>query len=146
MIEEMGQINQALQAVSHAAENVQAGRAVEDLDPAPFRLPAKSVTSVIRLSRILSIRGMKAGILGCPRPTGVVFLHELDDVKDHLADRTVTVDYLVYRELTLAFGDWVKEVQAVRNQYAEAPGLPTETNAFDWKDTQVTVGSDPARK
>lgn len=73
MIEEMGQINQALQAVSHAAENVQAGRAVEDLDPAPFRLPAKSVTSVIRLSRMLSIRGMKAGILGCPRPTGVVF-------------------------------------------------------------------------
>ena len=31
------------------------------------------------------------------------FLHELDDVKDHLPDRTVDLSYLVYREKLLPF-------------------------------------------
>ena len=42
------------------------------------------------------------------------FLHELDDVKDHLPDRTVDMTYLVYRELLLPFGDWVEQVRAAR--------------------------------
>ncbi len=62
------------------------------------------------------------------------FLHELDDVKDHLPDRTVDMSYLVDRELLLPFGDWVEQVRAVRNQYASAHGLGQQTEHFDWKD------------
>ena len=62
------------------------------------------------------------------------FLHEVDDVKDHLPDRTVDMTYLVYRELLLPFGDWVEQVRAVRNQFAATHGLPAQNEGFDWKD------------
>jgi hypothetical protein len=62
------------------------------------------------------------------------FLHELDDVKDHLPDRTVDMTYLVYRELLLPFGNWVEQVRSVRNQYATSHGLPTQSASFDWQD------------
>jgi len=62
------------------------------------------------------------------------FLHELDDVKDHLPDRTVDMSYLVYRELLLPFGEWVEEVRAARDQYAQAHNLPLWKGHFDWKD------------
>jgi len=62
------------------------------------------------------------------------FLHELDDVKDHLPDRTVDMSYLVYRELLLPLGNWVEQVRTVRNQYAAAHSLPAQNERFDWKD------------
>jgi len=65
---------------------------------------------------------------------GRQFLHELDDVKDHLPDRTVDMSYLVYRELQLPFGEWVEQVRTVRNQYAQAHGLPLRNESFAWKD------------
>jgi hypothetical protein len=49
---------------------------------------------------------------------GRKFLHELDDVKDHPADRTVDLSYMIEREFLLPLGKWVEEVRAVRNQYA----------------------------
>jgi hypothetical protein len=65
------------------------------------------------------------------------FLHELDDIKDHLPDRTTDLSYLVYRELLLPFGEWFDQVQAARNQYAQAHGLDTRRFTFDWKDAAV---------
>jgi hypothetical protein len=65
---------------------------------------------------------------------GRQFLHELDDVKDHLPDRTVDMSYLVYRELQLPFGEWAEQVRTVRNQYAQAHGLPLRNESFAWKD------------
>ncbi len=62
------------------------------------------------------------------------FLHEVDDVKDHLPDRTVDMTYLVYREMFLPFGEWVEQVRTVRNQYASSHGLPVQNERFDWKD------------
>jgi hypothetical protein len=62
------------------------------------------------------------------------FRHELDDVKDHLPDRTVDMTYLVYRELLLPFGDWVEQVRAVRNQYASSHELAVQNERFDWKE------------
>jgi hypothetical protein len=62
------------------------------------------------------------------------FLHELDDVKDHLPDRTVDMSYLVYRQLLLPFGEWVEQVRTARNQYAQAHSLPLRNQRFDWKD------------
>ena len=69
------------------------------------------------------------------------FLHDLDDVKDHLPDRTVDMTYLVYRELLLPFGDWVEQVRSVRNQYAQSHGLPLRNDRFDWKDLNPVFGS-----
>jgi hexosaminidase len=62
------------------------------------------------------------------------FLHELDDVKDHLPDRTVDMTYLVYRQLLLPLGDWVEQVRAARNQFAQMHNLPVRNDRFDWKD------------
>lgn len=65
------------------------------------------------------------------------FLHELDDVKDHLPDRTVDMSYLVLRELLLPLGEWAAKVHLARNDYARAHGLPTRTFEFNWKDIQM---------
>jgi hypothetical protein len=70
-----------------------------------------------------------------PEANGRSFVHDLDDVKDHLADRTIDMKYLVYRETTLRFGDWVRQLQAVRNEYATQHGLPEDKSVFNWEDT-----------
>jgi len=67
------------------------------------------------------------------KANGRTFLHELDDVKDHLPDRTVDMSYLVYRETLLPFGAWVTKIQGSRNRFAAANGLPARNEAFDWK-------------
>jgi hexosaminidase len=45
--------------------------------------------------------------------------------------------YLVDRELSLPFGEWVNQVQEVRNAYATAHGLPARESKFDWQDTET---------
>jgi hexosaminidase len=67
-----------------------------------------------------------------PAANGRKFLHDLDDVKDHLPDRTVGMEYLVYRELQLPLGDWAKQTMAARNQYAKSHGLSERTAAVEW--------------
>ncbi len=62
------------------------------------------------------------------------FLHELDDVKDHLPDRTTDMSYLVYREKLLPFGEWVNAIAAARNQFAAAHNLPTRNYTLAWED------------
>jgi hypothetical protein len=68
---------------------------------------------------------------------GRKFLHELDDVKDHVPDRTVDMTYLVGRELQLPFGDWVAGIIKARNQYAAAHQLPADSRTFDWQSTET---------
>lgn len=62
------------------------------------------------------------------------FVHELDDVKDHLPDRTTDMSYLVYREKLLPFGEWVNSIAAARNQFAAAHNLPTRSYRLTWDD------------
>jgi hexosaminidase len=62
------------------------------------------------------------------------FLHELDDVKDHLPDRTADMTYLVYREKLLPFGEWVNAIAAARNQFATAHNLPIRNYRLAWED------------
>jgi hypothetical protein len=69
---------------------------------------------------------------------GRQFLHELDDVKDHLPDRTVDMSYLVYREKLLPFGTWVNSIAAARNQFAAAHNLPARNYQLSWDDLSVT--------
>jgi hexosaminidase len=45
--------------------------------------------------------------------------------------------YLIDREFSLPFGEWVNEVQRVRNRYATAHGLPARERKFDWQDTET---------
>jgi hexosaminidase len=63
---------------------------------------------------------------------GRTFFHELDDVKDHLPDRTIDMSYLVYRELLLPMQEWVDKLAAVRNQFAALHQLPSRDVRFAW--------------
>jgi hypothetical protein len=65
------------------------------------------------------------------------FLDELDDVKDHLPNRTVDMSYLVYREKNLPFGEWVNSIAAARNQFAGAHHLPVRDYHLAWDDFSV---------
>jgi hypothetical protein len=76
-----------------------------------------------------------------PSANGRNFLHEMDDVKDHLPDRTVDMSYLIYRELQLPFGDWVHRIAEARNHFASAHGIPVQTLEFDWSDYRKVRGA-----
>jgi hypothetical protein len=65
------------------------------------------------------------------------FLHELDDIKDHLPDRTADMSYLVYREKILPFGTWVNSIAAARNEFAKAHQLPARNYRLPWDDFSV---------
>lgn len=67
------------------------------------------------------------------------FLHELDDVKDHEADRTTDLSYLIYREKILPFGEWVNSILAARNQFAAAHQLPTREYRMAWDDLKESA-------
>ena len=45
--------------------------------------------------------------------------------------------YLLDREFSLPFGQWVTDVKEVRNRYAIAHKLPTREVKFDWQDTET---------
>ena len=64
-------------------------------------------------------------------------LKELDDVKDHLPDRTVDMSYLVYREKLLPFGDWVNSIATARDRFAIAHQLPVRDYHLAWDDFSV---------
>lgn len=73
-----------------------------------------------------------------PEANGRKFLHQLDDVKDHLPDRTVDMTYLVYREKILPFGTWADSIAAARNKFAEAHHLPARNYHLAWDDFRTT--------
>jgi hexosaminidase len=72
------------------------------------------------------------------------FLHEIDDVKDHMADRTADMSYLVYREKILPFGSWVNSILTARNQFATTHHLPTRKYSLAWDDFSSTLGACPS--
>jgi hexosaminidase len=138
MIVEMNQVNQALERAQDAAAQVQFQQAVADLDQ------ALDIVEQIRDQRNEALDNAvetwyKSWFPRVEEANGRKYLNEVDDVKDHLPMRTVDMSYLVYRELILPLGRWYSQVQAVRNKYARAHGLPTRTNVFDWKDTRTEV-------
>ena len=71
---------------------------------------------------------------------GRKFLHEVDDVKDHLPDRTVEMTYLVLRQMQLPVNDWFERVRGARNRYAEAHQVPARDDKFDWQDLEPVSG------
>jgi hypothetical protein len=133
MLQSIGRIDGLLRSAADAAAKNQPKQAVTSLDQV--------------LQQVRNLRSSRNAVLAdatqtwykswlprVPEANGRKFVHELDDVKDHLPDRTVDMSYLVYRELRLPFGEWVDQVRAVRNQYAQAHGLPARNESFLWQD------------
>ncbi|PYT27686.1 MAG: hypothetical protein DMG57_17430 [Acidobacteria bacterium] len=48
--------------------------------------------------------------------------------------------YLINREFSLPLGQWVSQVQEVRNRYARDHNLPVREGTFDWQDTTTLHG------
>jgi hypothetical protein len=140
MLQAISRMDGLLRSGADAAAKNQAKQAVQSLDRALEEARA------VRYSRNRALADAigtwyKSWLPRSPEANGRRFLHELDDVKDHLPDRTVDMSYLAYRELLLPFGDWVEQVRTVRNQYAQSHGLPVRNERFDWKDLTPVYGS-----
>jgi hypothetical protein len=103
---------------------------------------ALEIAQSIRQQRNVALRDAmstwyKSWLPRVEEANGRRFLHQLDDVKDHVPDRTVDMSYLVYRELQLPFGEWVSAIRSTRNQYAAAHDLPQKKDKFDWRDMET---------
>jgi len=141
MLQNVGRINNLLKAAQVAASSNQPARALADVDQ------ALAVAANVRQQRNSALHDAtetwyKSWFPRGGEANGRRFLHELDDVKDHVPDRTVDMSYLVYRQLLLPLGEWVGQVQSARNQYAKTNGLPGRRINFDWKDTKTLVSQE----
>ena len=133
MLTDIGRICFQLEAAQRAAADKQPKEAVEALDR------ALNLARHIRQRRNAVLRDAtsvwyKSWFPRVAQANGRQFLRELDDVKDHVPDRTVDMSYLVDRELALPFGAWVEAIRAVRNQFASANQLASDPLQFDWLD------------
>jgi len=133
MLQAVARMEELLRSAAEAAGKSEAKQAVAALDQ--ILRQAKLVRYA--RNRVLADATetwYKSWLPRVAEANGRTFLHQVDDVKDHLPDRTVDMTYLVYRELRLPLGDWVEQVRAVRNQFASSHGLPAQNERFDWKD------------
>ena len=133
MLDDIGRMCAMLTNASKAAGDSNPDEAIEAVDR------ALALAREIRQQRNAVLQNAtatwyKSWFPRVAEANGRKFLHELDDVKDHVPDRTVDMRYLVYRELQLPFGKWVEAIRSARNAYAAAHQLPLDEKAFDWSD------------
>jgi hypothetical protein len=141
MLRSIAQIDSTLKRASDAAERNQPKPAIQAMDL------ALSTMRLIQLARNRALRDAqevwyKTWFPRVAEANGRKFLHELDDVKDHLPDRTTDMRYLVYRELLLPLDEWFARIQTVRNDYAAAHQVRTVNQKFDWKDLKPVAASE----
>ncbi len=132
LLRSFARIDRLLSNGAKAAREQKHKDAVQELDS------ALALTRQIRSERNKTLRDSTAVWYKTwfPRESeanGRRFLHEVDDVKDHLPDRTIDMSYLVYRELHLPLDHWYNRVQQARNNYAQAHGLSARNEPLDWK-------------
>lgn len=138
MIENINRIDSSLAAASQS----------RNTDPAKS---LREVDNALDIAR--SIRHARDEVLGSVTATwykswfprveeanGRRFLQELDDVKDHLPDRTIDMSYLIYREKLLPFGDWVDAIACARNRFAIAHHFPIRDYYLAWDDLSLGPG------
>ncbi len=136
LILSLGRIDKQLtQASAHAA----AGRSKEAVAAADNALDA---LAKIRDQRNQTLAGVtetwyKSWFPRIAEANGRRFLHEVDDVKDHLPDRTVDMSYLILRQLQLPATRWAAELESARNRYAGSNKLPPRNSPLDWTDTNT---------
>jgi hypothetical protein len=136
MLLEIGRMESLIESAQKAAAAGKAKNALESLDG------ALGIAQNIREERNAALRDAvstwyKSWWPRVEEANGRRFLHQLDDVKDHVPDRTVDMSYLVYRELQLPFGEWVTAIRSTRNRYAAANHLPEKVAEFRWRDTET---------
>ncbi len=130
-----GRIDEALTEAAQEAKNGSASKAVAAID----RALAEART--IRTERNLVFHDAvdtwyESWLPRVPDANGRRFLHAVDDVKDHLPDRTIDMTYLIYRELQLPMNDWYERTQAARNRFAARRNLPAKTVPLLWKELE----------
>jgi hexosaminidase len=133
LVEGLGRLDRSLKAAQTAATSNQPAPAVAALDE------ALQIADEIRRQRNQTFQDAvatwyKSWFPRVSEANGRRFLHELDDVKDHVPDRTVDMSYLVYRQLLLPFEQWAEQVVSSRNEYAKSNGLATRNFSLNWKD------------
>ena len=141
MLRAIGSIDGMLQGASAAAQKNDARQTIQAVDRALDA--ARSIQwSRNKVLRDVEETWYKSWYPRVSQANGRKFLHDLDDVKDHLPDRTTDMSYLVYREMLLPFGDWADQIRIARNQYAQAHQLPVRNDKMDWKDLKPVSGSE----
>jgi hypothetical protein len=125
-----------LDSAQKSAAEDKPGDSLESLDR------ALDVADSIRRQRNIALRDAmetwyKSWLPRVAEANGRRFFHELDDVKDHVPDRTVDMTYLVDRELQLPFAEWVSAIRDERNRFAASHQLPQEHRRFDWTNLEV---------
>jgi hypothetical protein len=133
MLADLGRMDTLLASAASAAAQGQTREALAAADQALALAPR------IRARRNAAFRDVVATWQESCYPrvvsaNGRRFLHELDDVKDHVGDRTVDLSYMIQRELLMPLGEWVSQIRMARNQYAQAHNAPPDNQVFDWKD------------
>ncbi len=131
MLQDLSRIDAALSAAQTAARDGKHKDAVAAVDQA-LEIARRIRGERNRVLREATATWYKTWYPRVAEANGRRFLHELDDVKDHLPDRTVDMSYLVYDELLLPLGDWYDRTQSARNGYAEAHQLPSRNELLDW--------------
>jgi hypothetical protein len=136
MLRSLVSIDAALDAAGKASSQGRAAEAVSAVDQ------ALATAEGIRRERNKTLREVTDTWLRSWQPrvreaNGRRFLHEFDNVKDHVPDWTVDMKYLIYRQLLLPFGEWVSKVQSARNEYAKKNNLGADNTTFNWKDTEA---------
>jgi hypothetical protein len=119
MIEALGRIDGLLRSAQERAEANQPRDAVAAVDQT-LNLARSVREEQDTMLRDLTRVWYQSWYPRVAEANGRKFLHELDDVKDHPADRTVDLSYIMQREFLLPLGEWEQQVRAARNQYAEA--------------------------
>lgn len=135
MLQALAGIDAELASAQIAAKDAKASEAVASLDQ------ALEIVRRIRDQRNQALLDATAVWYRTWYPrvaeaNGRKFLHEMDDVKDHLPDRTVDMSYLVYAELLLPMEEWYERTQAARNSYAKAHQLPVRNEPLNWNSLQ----------
>jgi hexosaminidase len=140
MILELSQMDSLLGSAEKEAARGNIRRAVGSLDE------ALNLAREIRAQRNTALHNAvetwyKSWDPRAAEANGRRYLNIASDVKDHLPERAVDMNYLVVRELTLPLGAWYDQVEAERNKYAATHGLAARDEAFDWKETSTDASS-----
>ncbi|HZT38818.1 MAG TPA: family 20 glycosylhydrolase [Bryobacteraceae bacterium] len=133
MLRSIAAIDQSLKSASDAARKDNAKQAMAAVDRA-LQLAVSIYRDRNRTLHEATETWYKTWFPRVAEANGRKVVHELDDVKDHLPDRTVDMSYLVYRELLLPFGEWVDRIRSARNEYARSHQMPVRSHGFNWKD------------
>ncbi|MDQ6704403.1 MAG: beta-N-acetylhexosaminidase [Acidobacteriota bacterium] len=141
MLRSIGTMDDLLKTASGEAEKDRPKQAIAAVDQA-LELARTIERDRNRALRDATARWEESWYPRVLERNGRRFLHELDDVKDHLPDRTADMSYLVYRELLLPFGEWIEQIKNARNEYARAHQLQTRADKFDWKDLKTISASE----